>query len=169
MKLGAAAMLTLAAGKNFAAMPERKLSFYNIHTGESLSATYWAEGAYVGESLAEINHVLRDFRTNQAIAMDRGLLDLLYAINLKLDGKFPIHVISGYRSPATNAFLHAHSNGVAKHSLHMKGEAADIFLPGRDLSTLHRAALSMNRGGVGYYPHSNFVHVDVGRVRSWQG
>lgn len=169
LKLGGAVMLSMAAGRVFAAMPERKLSFYNIHTGERLSATYWAEGRYIDESLAEIDHVLRDFRTNQSVAMDRRLLDLLHSIGMSLGGALPFHVISGYRSPATNAHLAETTSGVAKKSMHMKGQAADIFLPGHDLSALHKVALGLKQGGVGYYPRSNFVHVDVGRVRSWQG
>ena len=169
MKLGAAVMLSLAAGRSFASMEERRLSFYNIHTGESLDTAYWANGAYIEESLAGIDHVLRDFRTNEIMAMDRRLLDLLHVIKTTLGGTLPFHVISGYRSPATNTHLAATTNGVARKSLHMKGQAADVFLPGNALSTLHKAALDLKRGGVGYYPHSNFVHVDVGRVRSWQG
>ena len=169
MKLGAAALLSMTAGKTFAALPERRLSFYNIHTGESLDTVYWAEGSYVDESLAGINHVLRDFRTNEIMAMDRRLLDLLHELKTTLGSALPFHVISGYRSPATNAFLHAHSSGVARHSLHMEGQAADVFLPGRSLSNLREVALDLKKGGVGYYPRSNFVHVDVGRMRSWQG
>ena len=169
LKLGAASFLSLAAQKAFAALPERKLSLYNIHTGESLETVYWSGGSYVGESLGEIDHVLRDFRTGDVLSMDTRLLDLLHAIRIETGGTAPFHVISGYRSPKTNAFLHANSSGVATHSLHMKGMAADICLPGRDLSSLRKVALDLGVGGVGYYPRSNFVHVDVGRVRHWQG
>lgn len=163
----AAGMIAAPAFAKIGPLRQRPLSFYNIHTGESLHTDYWAGGNYVPEGLAEINHILRDYRTNEVKAIDPRLLDLLYALQLKLGSRQAFHIISGYRSPATNAFLHAHSSGVASHSLHMDGMAADIFLPDRPLQTLRQAALSLERGGVGYYPKSNFVHVDVGRVRQW--
>ncbi|MBY0578461.1 MAG: DUF882 domain-containing protein [Burkholderiales bacterium] len=169
LKLGVAGLLSMAAGRTLAAMPDRTLSLYNIHTGEQLNTTYWADGVYVAASLDEINHVLRDYRTNETMNMDSRLLDLLHAVRSMLGGSLPFHVISGYRSAATNAYLAETSSGVARKSLHMKGQAADIFLPGSDLPSLRRAALDLNLGGVGYYPRSNFVHVDVGRVRAWQG
>ena len=173
LKLGAAALLAASVpGKalaNIAAAPERTLSFYHLHTGEQLNATYWADGSYQQQGLAEIYNLLRDFRTGVVNPIDTQLLDLLHSLALKLDANKPFHVISGYRSPKTNAMLAKHSTGVAKHSLHMDGLAVDIRLPGRSLSSLHRAALSMKAGGVGYYPVSDFVHVDVGRVRRWNG
>lgn len=147
--------------------PERRLSFYNLHTGETLDAVYWAEGAHVPESLTEINHVLRDFRTDEVSAIDVGLLDLLHRIQTELDTSAPFHVISGYRSPHSNAMLAARSDGVASHSLHMQGLAIDIRVPGRGLAQLRDLAKSLKGGGVGYYPKSDFVHVDVGRVRYW--
>lgn len=173
LKYGAAAMLAASApGKALAAIaasPERKLSFYHLHTGEKLNATYWADGAYQQDGLGEIYHLLRDFRSGDVSPIDTGLLDLLHSLSMKLDTTAQFHVISGYRSPNTNAMLAKHSQGVAKHSLHMEGLAIDIRLPGRDLADVHRAALSLKSGGVGYYPVSNFVHVDVGRVRQWSG
>jgi uncharacterized protein YcbK (DUF882 family) len=173
LKLGAAALLAASVpGKalaNIASTPERTLSFYHLHTGEQLNATYWADGSYQQQGLAEIYNLLRDFRTGVVNPIDTQLLDLLHDLALKLDVNKPFHVISGYRSPKTNAMLAKNSSGVAKHSLHMDGLAVDIRLPGRDLSSLHRAALSMKAGGVGYYPVSDFVHVDVGRVRQWTG
>jgi uncharacterized protein YcbK (DUF882 family) len=173
LKLGAAALLAASVpGKalaNIASTPERTLSFYHLHTGEQLNATYWADGSYQQQGLAEIYNLLRDFRTGVVNPIDTQLLDLLHNLALKLDVNKPFHVISGYRSPKTNAMLAKNSSGVAKHSLHMDGLAVDIRLPGRDLSSLHRAALSMKAGGVGYYPVSDFVHVDVGRVRQWTG
>jgi uncharacterized protein YcbK (DUF882 family) len=173
LKLGAAALLAASVpGKalaNIASTPERTLSFYHLHTGEQLNATYWADGSYQQQGLAEIYNLLRDFRTGVVNPIDTQLLDLLHNLALKLDVNKPFHVISGYRSPKTNAMLAKNSSGVAKHSLHMDGLAVDIRLPGRDLSSLHRAALSMQAGGVGYYPVSDFVHVDVGRVRQWTG
>jgi uncharacterized protein YcbK (DUF882 family) len=146
---------------------ERSLSFYNIHTGERVTTTYWAHGSYVTEGLAEISHVLRDYRTGDVMPMDPRLMDLLHTLKDRVDSDGHFHVISGYRSPATNSMLRAHSSGVAKHSLHMDGKAIDIRLPDCKLKHLQRAALSLRAGGVGYYPRSNFVHVDVGRVRHW--
>lgn len=173
IKFGAAALLAASApGKalaNIASTPERTLSFYHLHTGEQLNATYWADGSYQQQGLAEIYNLLRDFRTGVVNPIDTRLLDVLHNLALKLDANKPFHVISGYRSPKTNAMLAKNSSGVARHSLHMDGLAVDIRLPGRDLSSLHRAALSMKAGGVGYYPVSDFVHVDVGRVRQWTG
>lgn len=174
LKLGAAALLAASApGKalaNMASAPERTLSFYHLHTGEQLNATYWADGSYQQQGLAEIYNLLRDFRTGAVNPIATPLLDLLHSLALKLDTNKPFHVISGYRSPKTNAMLVKNSRGgVAKHSLHMDGLAIDVRMPGRDLSSLHRAALAMQAGGVGYYPVSDFVHVDVGRVRQWTG
>lgn len=151
------------------AYQDRSLSFYNLHTGERLNATYWADGRYQRQGLVEINRLLRDYRTDQVKRIDLGLLELLYDLHQKLGAREAFHVISGYRSPQTNAMLHSHSSGVAKKSLHMEGKAIDIRLPGVDLERLHRRALSLRAGGVGYYPKSDFVHVDVGRVRRWYG
>jgi uncharacterized protein YcbK (DUF882 family) len=148
---------------------ERSLSFLNLHTGETLKATYYEGGAYLPDALSAVNKVMRDFRTGDVHPIDTHVLDTLSAISARLDVNEPIHVICGYRSPQTNAALAAKSGEVAKHSLHMDGQAMDIRLPGVDLANLHKAAVSLGRGGVGYYPVSNFVHVDVGRVRSWNG
>jgi uncharacterized protein YcbK (DUF882 family) len=142
---------------------------HNLHTGESLQAIYWEEGRYVPDALAAVNKVLRDFRTGDQHQMDPGLLDLLDTLNRKVEARGPFQIISGYRSPKTNAMLHERSDGVAAKSLHMQGMAMDIRLDGVALDHLHKAALDTARGGVGYYPTSNFVHVDVGRVRQWQG
>lgn len=147
--------------------PERSLAFYNLHTGEGLKTVYWARGKYVSQALAEINHILRDYRTGETKAMDVRLLDLLHEIAAKLDTRQPFHIISGYRSPATNAMLRQRTSGVAEHSQHMEGKAADIRVPGLDLLALRRLAAALHEGGVGFYPRSGFVHVDVGRVRSW--
>jgi uncharacterized protein YcbK (DUF882 family) len=146
---------------------ERKLSFYNTHTGESLKVVYNEQGAYVPQALTDINYVLRDFRTGDVKEIDTSLLDLLYSLQKKLGSTGPFHVISGYRSPKTNLLLRSASHGVAGHSLHLQGKAIDIRLPGCDLKTLHRVAIELQGGGVGYYPGSDFVHVDVGRVRYW--
>ena len=147
--------------------PERKLSFLNLHTGETVETVYHADGQYVAEGLADIDHILRDWRTGEAAAMDRRLLDLLHDLRRGMDSTEPFHVISGYRSPKTNQQLSSKSNGVAKKSLHMRGMAIDISLPGRDLTKLRDKALALKRGGVGYYRKSGFIHVDVGRVRRW--
>jgi uncharacterized protein YcbK (DUF882 family) len=146
---------------------KRALSFNNLHTGDRANIEYWAEGRYEPGALAEINHVLRDWRNNEVHDIDPRLLDLLHVINGKLETSEPFEVISGYRSPATNALLHAESSGVAAKSLHMKGMAIDIRVPGRALSVLHETAVALRIGGVGYYPSPDFVHVDVGRVRYW--
>jgi len=146
---------------------EKTLSFYNTHTGETLKTVYWYEGAYRRESLSEINFILRDFRANEVKPIAPQLLDLVYKLSRVLDSHAPIHIISGYRTPATNAILAAHSNGVAKHSLHLLGEAIDLRIPGRRLRDVRRAAVALRGGGVGYYPRSDFIHVDIGRVRYW--
>ena len=165
LKFGAVAAVA-GPGLLMAAGPERSLSFYNLHTAEKLKVVYWAGGGYVPESLAEINRVLRDHRTGTIYEIDRRLLDLLSGIRTQLDTTEPFQIISGYRSPQTNAMLRGHSNGVASHSLHMDGMATDVTVPGRSLELVRKVALSMKAGGVGYYP-SQFVHVDVGRVRTW--
>lgn len=147
--------------------PERSLSLRNLHTGEKLRATFWAQGDYIGEELRAVNRVLRDHRSGDVHPMDPKLLDLLYLLQQSVAVKGSFHIISGYRSPATNQKLRANSSGVAKKSLHMQGKAIDIRLPGCELKHLRDAALALKAGGVGYYPGSNFIHVDTGRVRSW--
>jgi uncharacterized protein YcbK (DUF882 family) len=164
------AAVTLAAPGVIAATSpagDRELSFYNTHTGEKLCATFWSDGEYLGDAIEEINWILRDHRAGVASPIDPKLLDLLYKLQLKVDHPGEIHVISGYRSPATNAMLNKKSSGVAKRSYHMQGKAIDIRLPGFDSSKLHKAAVALKGGGVGYYSSSNFVHLDVGRVRYW--
>lgn len=148
---------------------ERVLAFENLHTGETLKTVYWANGSYIQSNLADINHILRDFRTNDVKAIDPKLLDLLHELKLTVGSHKPFAIISGYRSPKTNAMLRANSSGVAKRSMHLEGKAVDIRIPGYNLSNLRRAALSLRGGGVGYYPKSGFVHVDTGRVRTWGG
>jgi len=147
----------------------RSLNLHNIHTGEHLSVDYWSNGTYLPDALEAINTILRDFRTGDVRVIDPGLLDTLVRLHGKLETNKPFEVISGYRSPATNAALHAKSeeSGVAVKSLHMQGMAVDIRVPGRPLILLRNAALTERAGGVGYYPQSDFVHVDVGRIRRW--
>ena len=145
----------------------KKLSFHHLHTGETLKVTYWADGAFIPDSLAEIDLLLRDFRTGEIKPIDRRLLHLLSELQTRLDTTQSFHVISGYRSSSTNKRLAKAGRGVAKRSLHIQAKAIDVRIPGRPLEQLQRAAMAMNKGGVGYYPKSDFVHLDVGRVRSW--
>lgn len=152
---------------SFGRLPERRLSFHNLHTDEKLAAVYWANGEYVDSSLSEIHHILRDFRTGETLPIDSRLLDLLCEVHHTMESSSPFEIISGYRSPKTNAMLHGQSSGVAENSLHIKGMAADVRLRDRSIEALRNAGLSLARGGVGYYPASQFVHLDVGRVRRW--
>jgi uncharacterized protein YcbK (DUF882 family) len=145
----------------------RKLSFYHTHTGETLSATYWQNGIYDNRALGELNYILRDFVNGEEKPIDRRLLDLLADLHRRLGSHAPFEIISAYRSPATNASLRAHSDGVAKNSYHLKAMAIDIRLKDVDLDHLHMAAVDMKDGGVGIYHQSDFVHVDVGPVRYW--
>lgn len=146
---------------------ERWLSFRHIHTGQRLKAVYWAEGDYIADSLGEIDSFLADFRTGDVHPIDVDLLDLLFRLRTKMDTEAPFHVISAYRSPATNAKLLAEGRGVRKNSLHMRGMAIDVRLPGRDTGTLWHAAIAERRGGTGFYPKYDFVHVDVGPHWHW--
>ena len=145
----------------------RALSFHSLHTGEALSIDYWQNGTYAPDALAAVNHILRDHRTGEVHAIDPRLLDLLHDLANQVDAAAPFQVISGYRSPHTNATLSSASSGVARRSLHMQGMAIDIAVERVSTDALRQAALSLGRGGVGYYPDPGFVHVDVGRIRSW--
>ena len=146
---------------------ERTLRLYNTHTGESLRSVFWAEGQFIPEALKDINKLLRDHRNDKIADMDPKLIVLLNDVSDKFGDNQTLYIISGYRSPESNAKLAAASNGVAKHSMHMDGKAIDIRMPGKNLAQLHKAAMSMKAGGVGYYPDSQFVHMDTGRVRYW--
>ncbi|HTT76961.1 MAG TPA: DUF882 domain-containing protein [Candidatus Binataceae bacterium] len=145
----------------------RALAMDNLHTGERIRTVYFEDGQYIPGALQEINYFFRDFRANEVKAIDPRLLDLLHAIHQNLDSSKPFNLISGYRTAATNAMLAARTEGVARHSMHILGRAADINVPDRQLSILQRVALALQFGGVGYYPQSDFVHVDTGRVRHW--
>ena len=145
----------------------RHLAFRSLHTDEKLEATYWADGAYRPEALKQINYLMRDWRSGSITEMDAGLFDLLHLLRESLDSNAPFEIISAYRSPKTNAKLASKSNGVAKKSLHTRGMAIDVHLPGRDLAAQRDAAIALRLGGVGYYPKSGFIHVDTGRVRRW--
>lgn len=145
----------------------RRIAFLNLHTDERCSVVYQENGGCMPDAMAEVNRVLRDHRTGEVHPMDADLIDLLADLQAELDTTQPFHVISGYRSPRTNAALHGKSSGVATKSLHMQGKAIDIRVPGRKLVAVRDTALAMQRGGVGYYAQSDFVHVDTGRVRRW--
>lgn len=170
LRSAAAAASMAVPGLSKAAMPsaaERRLKFYNLHTGERLSATFWADGGYVAGELAAIDHLLRDHRTNEVAHIDTALLERLHRLQQQFGRNHPFHVISGYRSPKTNAALRSSTGGVAKRSFHMQGRAVDIRLPGVNTWKLRQAALAQKAGGVGYYAKSDFIHIDTGRTRFW--
>lgn len=148
---------------------QRSLALVNLRTGESLESVYWSAGKYRSESLHAINHILRDHRADAVRPMDLELLDLLHQIKRRLGVDEPFEVISGYRTPATNAWLRQRRSGVASRSFHMFGKAVDLRFPSRSLRELRQMALSLAAGGVGYYPARGFVHLDVGPVRTWRG
>ncbi len=164
-------VVSAAAAKAAPARATRALSFVHTHTAEKLAIQYCCDGRYAPEALAKLNHLLRDFRTGEVKPIDPKVFDLLHELSSALDADdAPFHIISGYRSPLTNNMLQKRGGthtGVASQSLHMVGKAMDIRLPDVKLKTLREAAASLKRGGVGYYPASNFVHVDTGRVRYW--
>jgi uncharacterized protein YcbK (DUF882 family) len=156
-----------AAGSGLQVEEPRTLSFVHTHTGEQLTAQYFVDGQYQPGSLEQINHLLRDFRTGDIHRIDPALLDLLFVLQQRSRSDAPYAVICGYRSPATNAMLRRTTEGVAAHSMHLEGRAIDIRLPGYETARLGQIARSLGRGGVGFYPRSDFVHVDTGRVRCW--
>jgi len=146
----------------------KSLALHNINTGEKLKLTYFEKGRYIKPALREINFVLRDYRTGDVHPIDINLLDQLHDLRLMLGvANRPFHIISGFRSPATNHFLHHETSGVANNSLHMHGRAIDIRMEGLDTRRIRNAALAMHRGGVGYYGDSDFVHIDTGKFRTW--
>lgn len=146
---------------------EKSLKLFNTHTDETFNNVFWADGEFLPDALDNINHLLRDHRSNKVAQIDPNLLSLLEKMSQQVGAKNPLHVISGYRSPETNQFLAEHSAGVAKHSLHLEGKAIDIRVPGCDLAIVRKAGLDLRGGGVGFYPVSQFVHLDTGRIRSW--
>ncbi|PTW52153.1 MULTISPECIES: YcbK family protein [Rhodovulum] len=145
----------------------RRVRMYSGRTGENIDTVYWIDGEYIGEVVKEINHFMRDWRTDSAISMDLRNLDILAAAHSLMDVHEPYMLLSGYRTPETNAMLRSRSSGVAKNSLHMKGQAADIRLKSRSVDQIARAASACHAGGVGRYSRSDFVHMDCGPVRSW--
>jgi uncharacterized protein YcbK (DUF882 family) len=170
LKLGASALLgaTLLPETVFAAArPARTLAFEHLHTGERLRVTYYKNGVYDRRALQQVNHLLRDFMTGDTHPIEPGLLDYLYRVQASLDRDAPFQIISGYRSPATNAYLRKTSSGVASKSLHMEGRAIDVRLPGVRIARLRETAADLRCGGVGFYPASQFVHLDTGKFRQW--
>lgn len=149
----------------------RTLSFHHTHSNEDLTVTFKRDGRYDEAALKEINHYLRDWRTQDQTVMDPHLFDIIWEVYRDVDGKKPIQIISAYRSPATNAMLHRRSSGVARFSQHMLGHAMDFFIPGVPLEQIRFAGLRLQRGGVGFYPTSGspFVHLDTGSIRHWPG
>ena len=147
----------------------RRIRMYSGRTGESIDTIYWVEGEYIPEVLKEINHFMRDWRSDDVVKMDPRNFDIIAAAHRLLDVNEPYMLLSGYRSPATNAMLRSHSRGVAKNSLHMKGQAADLRLKSRTVNQMAKAAEACSAGGVGHYPRSNFVHMDCGPIRTWGG
>jgi uncharacterized protein YcbK (DUF882 family) len=147
--------------------PSRELSFHNYHTDEELNVCYFCDGEYDAAALQKIDYILRDHRTGETKSINTNLLDLLYAVAVKSKCRSPFFVISGYRSRATNAMLRKKRKGVAAKSLHMEGKAIDLRIPRYSTRRLRKIAVSLKGGGVGYYPRSNFVHLDIGPVRFW--
>lgn len=144
-----------------------KISFRHSHTGESFTGVYRVGDKYLPEAFERMNYVLRDFRTEEVFPMDPRVIDILSLLYERMDASESYQILSGYRSPRTNAMLRSGTSGVARNSFHMYGQAIDIRIPGQNTKLLRNTALDLRAGGVGYYPRSNFVHVDTGKVRSW--
>ncbi len=166
---GVAAFASPAWSQSLDIWEPRRALLDNLHTGEQFDAVYYANGSYLPDAMAEATRVMRDWRTGDEHFIDPTLFDALHAVRQRLDTHRPFQIISGYRSPKTNAMLHRNSDGVAEHSQHVQGKAIDVRIEGADLSRLRDAALDLGAGGVGYYPVSGFVHIDTGRVRQWRG
>jgi len=147
--------------------PDRILRLANAHTWEKVDVVYWTQGMYIDESMTEISHLMRDHRANKSITMDEKVIDNLYGLYQLMGTDERIHILSGYRTPETNAKLRQRSSGVAKYSLHMEGRAIDLNIPGKTAKQIRDAAISLKTGGVGYYPAAGFVHIDTGAVRNW--
>lgn len=147
----------------------RRIKMYSQRTGEMLDTIYWVEGEYIGEAMAEINWFMRDWRTSEVINYDARNIDIIAASHRLLETSEPFMLLSGYRSPATNAMLRKRSRGVASKSYHIRGMAADLKLRSRSVSQISKSAKACHAGGVGSYARSSFVHMDCGPVRSWRG
>jgi uncharacterized protein YcbK (DUF882 family) len=146
---------------------EKSLSLYNPSTKEDFDGIYWRNGDYDSDALNKINYLMRDVHTDAVKQIDKNLLDLIFAMSIKLKPKKPFHVICGYRTAKTNALLVKRNKNAAKNSYHIKGQAVDIRLPGLRTSALRQSAYELGQGGIGYYPRRRFVHIDVGPVRYW--
>ena len=147
----------------------RRIKMYSGRTGERIDMIYWIEGEYIGDAVKEVHHFMRDWRTNDVKSIDLRTIDIMAAAHNLLDISEPYMLLSGYRSPQTNAMLRSKSSGVARNSLHLKGQAADLRLNSRSVNQMYRAAAACKAGGVGRYSGSNFVHMDCGPVRTWGG
>lgn len=145
----------------------KMLMLKNAHTGNALKVTYFENGRYLEDALKEIDYLYQDHLTGEVYPVDPALLDQLHEVKQLVGTDRPIHIVCGYRSPLTNAYLRRQNGAVARNSLHMQGRAVDIRIEGVDTRTIRNAALAMGQGGVGYYPHANFVHLDTGDVRTW--
>ncbi len=167
--VAAAPTYSNAAGFLRGAGDVRRIAMFSGRTGERLDTIYWIEGEYIGEALREINLHMRDWRTGEAVQMDLRTIDIMAAARNLLDTEEPYQLLSGYRSPQTNSMLRSGNRGVARNSLHMTGQAADLRLQSRTTSQIANAALACRAGGVGRYGRSNFVHMDCGPIRSWGG
>ncbi len=165
--VAAAPTYSNAAGFLRGAGDVRRIRMYSGRTGERVDMIYWIEGDYLADAIKEINYFMRDWRNNELKSIDTRTIDIMAASHNLLDVSEPYLLISGYRSPSTNATLRARSSGVAKNSRHLYGQAADLRLASRSVSQMYRAAKACNAGGVGRYTRSNFVHMDCGPVRSW--
>ncbi len=161
--LSGASVPSLAAS----ASDVRSIELLALHTNEYLSGAFWARGKYIEPNLAAIDHLLRDHRTDEMHRMDPRLLNYLHDLAASLGVTGPFHVISGFRSAATNAQLRRKSSGVARKSFHMFGRAVDVRMPDVPTAVVREAAIALERGGVGYYPRSDFIHLDTGRYRHW--
>ncbi len=175
--LGAFAASAITAAPTFAnaagflrgAGDIRRIKMYSGRTGERIDMIYWIEGDYIKDAVKEVNYFMRDWRTNDAVNIDLRTVDIMAAAHNLLDANEPYMLLSGYRSPKTNAMLRSRSGGVAKNSLHMRGQAADLRLSSRSVAQMAKAAAVCRGGGVGSYSGSNFVHMDCGTVRTWGG
>lgn len=173
--LGAFAATTISAAPTFSHAAGflrgsgdiRRIKMYSGRTGERLDMIYWIEGEYIGDAIREITHFMRDWRNNKTMDIDLRTVDIMAAAHNLMDVNEPYMLLSGYRSPETNAMLRSRSSGVAKNSRHMRGQAADLRLASRSVNQMARAAAACRAGGVGRYSRSNFVHMDCGPVRSW--
>ena len=152
---------------NIAKVPERQLRLANVHTGEILDVIYWADGKYIADHVGQLNYFMRDHRAKKSALMHMRLYDTLYHLQRAIGTDSRIHVLSGFRTSATNEALRKRSKDVAKNSFHMKGRAVDLYIPGVDAEIIQKEARQLGLGGVGYYTRRHFVHLDTGRPRFW--